>query len=219
MEKAIASTMQRLTALVRILLGLVYLINGTNWFFKIITPYPSISDFVDYMPPPDIVGAMIEHGILFHLAKGMEVVGGIMLLANRMVPLALVFSMPVTVTVFIVDVFKPEFRLRAFLMGTGSLTMNVALLLAYFAHFRPMLAWRAEPGIGQGAIEATATDPVAGAAERVARPLLPILLLASGVIGSIIVVWLLVMVGQYIADPKAIHEVREMVPRHAARGA
>ncbi|MBN8832446.1 MAG: DoxX family membrane protein [Sphingomonadales bacterium] len=83
---------ERLIPLVRILLGLVYLINGTNWFFKIITPYPSISDFIHFMPPPDIVGAMIEHGILFHLAKGMEVVGGLMLLTNRFVPLALVLS-------------------------------------------------------------------------------------------------------------------------------
>lgn len=213
MEKAIASTMQRLTALVRILLGLVYLINGTNWFFKIITPYPSISDFVDYMPPPDIVGAMIEHGILFHLAKGMEVVGGIMLLANRMVPLALVFSMPVTVTVFIVDVFKPEFRLRAFLMGSGSMLMNTTLLIAYYHHYRPMLAWRAQsetdpsrehPADGGGIAE------LVGAVSRLVQPLLLVL---SALLGTVMTVWLLVMVAQYVANPRAIHEVKKLVPR------
>jgi hypothetical protein len=113
--------MKQISALVRILLGLVLLINGINWFFKIITPYPSISDFINFLPPKDIVGTMIEHGILFHLAKGLEVVAGIAFLANRMVSLALVVSMPVAVTVFVVDVFRPEFRLRAFLMGSGTL--------------------------------------------------------------------------------------------------
>ena len=92
---------------IRILLGLVCFANGFNWFFKIITPYPSMSDFVHFMPPPDIVGALIENGILFHLVKVVELVAGIALLTNRFVPLALVVSMSVTVIVFIVDVFRP----------------------------------------------------------------------------------------------------------------
>lgn len=198
---------------IRILLGLVYLINGTNWFFKIITPYPSISDFVHYMPPPDIVGAMIEQGLLFHLAKAMEVVTGIALLANRFVPLALVLAMPVTVTVFIVDVFKPEFRLRAFLMGSGSLVMNITLLLAYYHHYRAMLSWRADAASDPSMSHPADGGPVADALGAIGRLLLPVLLILCAALGTIMVGWLLLMIAQYVADPKAIYEVRHMVPR------
>lgn len=204
---------ERLIPLVRILLGLVYLINGTNWFFKIITPYPSISDFIHFMPPPDIVGAMIEHGILFHLAKGMEVVGGLMLLTNRFVPLALVLSMPVTVTVFIVDVFKPEFRLRAFLMGSGSMVMNTTLLLAYYHHYRPMLAWRAQAQADPSVAHPTEGGAVADGVGALARVVQPMLLGLSVLLGTVMLAWLLVMIGQYAADPKAISDVKTLVPR------
>jgi len=205
--------MEKLIPAIRILLGMVYALNGLNWFFKIITPYPSISDFVDYMPPPDLVGALIENGILFHLAKGVELVGGIALLANRMVPLALVVSMAVTVMVFIVDVFKPEFRLRAFLMGTGSFAMNTVLLLAYYHHYRPMMAWKAQPTADPSVPAPADGGEVAEWVGRLAKWVFAPLAIVSLLIGIVIVVWLWVMVFQYIADPKAIHEVREMVPR------
>lgn len=203
----------KLLTYVRLLLGAVYFLNGFNWFFKIITPYPSISDFVDYLPPPDIVGALIENGILFHMAKGVEVLTGIMLLANRGVPLALVLAMTVTVPVFVIDVFKPEFRLRAFLMGTGSLTMNIALLVAYYHHYRPMLMWRAQASIRPAEQPGPKPDGLAQGAGMLGQLVLPVLLVPSVLIGTVIVGWLLVMVAQYAADPKAIHEVREMVPR------
>jgi len=206
---------EKLITYVRVLLGLVYLINGTNWFFKIITPYPSISDFVDYLPPPDIVGALIENGVMFHLAKGIEVVTGIMLLANRAVPLALVVAMTVTVPVFIVDVFKPEWRLRAFLMGSGSFTMNATLLAAWYHHYRPMMVWRSAPAARPGSAPVEEGDALSDGLGRLANLLLPILAPLSALLGTTMVIWLFVMMGQYVADPKAIHEVREMVPRQA----
>ncbi len=198
---------------VRVALGLVYLINGANWFFKIITPYPSMSDFVDYMPPPDIVGALIEQGMMFHLAKAIEVVTGIMLLANRGVPLALVVAMTVTVPVFLVDAFRPEFRLRAFLMGNGSMLMNVTLLAAYAHYYKPMLSWRSAAASDPAAANVPPVDAVGKGATRLASALLLPLTVVSALLGSAMVIWLLVMVGQYIAEPKAIYEVRELVPR------
>lgn len=203
----------KLLAYVRLLLGAVYFLNGLNWFFKIITPYPSMSDFVEFMPPPDIVGALIENGILFHMAKAVELATGIMLLANRGVPLALVLAMTVTVPVFVVDVFKPEFRLRAFLMGTGSLTMNTALLIAYYHHYRPLLNWRAQASTRPAEEPLPKPDGLAQGTGAVGQLLLPVLLVPSVMIGTVIVGWLLVMVAQYIAEPKAIHEVRDLVPR------
>src|SRR3569833_1621842 len=198
----------RLVALVRLLLGTVLFVNGFNWFFKIITPYPSMSDFVHYLPPPDIVGALIENGILFHLAKAIELLAGIALLANCFVPLALVVSMSVTVTVLIVDVFKPEFRLRAFLKGTGTMAMSITLLIAYFDHYRPMLELK-----GKSNPDPAIADPAAtgGAAANVygwaIKPLFKPLRSISIAGGTVQVGRQEEKIGQYIAHPKAINQV------------
>ena len=132
----------RLVTAVRLLLGAAYLVGGLNWFVKLIDPYPAIIDYLHAPPPPDIVGALIQTGILFHMVKAIEFLAGVALLTNRFVPLALVLSAPVTVVVFVVDVFVSH-HLRAKVMGTGSLAMHGFLLLAYMSVYRPMLAARA----------------------------------------------------------------------------
>lgn len=208
--------LDKLIPWVRIMLGLVYAINGLNWFFKIITPYPSMSDFVDYMPPPDIVGAMIEQGVMFHAAKAVELVAGVLLLANRWVPLALVLSMPVTVSVFMVDVFRPELRLRSTLMGTGSLVMNTALLLAYYHQMRAVMNWRARGSLDPARMADATPDGVAAATGGLAQLLVRPLLVAGALLGTAQVVWLGAMIAEHAMDPKAIHEVRPMVPRATA---
>lgn len=205
--------MSKVLMLVRLLLGTVCFVNGLNWFFKIITPYPSISDFIDYLPPPDIVGALIENGILFHMVKAVELVTGLALLCNRFVPLALVAGLSVTVTVFVVDVFKPEFRLRAFLMGSGTFAMTVTLLIAYLYHFRPMLAWQANTNPDPAQPAPADGGVVAATFGRLLKPLLAPLAVLSVLVGTVQVGWLAVMVAQYVVDPKAIHEVRPMTPR------
>jgi hypothetical protein len=199
---------------VRILFGLVCLLNGLNWFFKIIGPYPSMSDFVDFLPPPDIVGALIDNGLLFPLAKAIELAAGIALLTNRLVPLTLVVAMSVTVPVFIVDVFKPELRLRAFLMGSGAMVMNLTLLLAYYHYYRPMIGWRADPSVDPSQAQTAEESPLADALGGVGRRLLPPLLALSALLGTAMVCWLSVMIVQYAIDPKALNAVHPLVPRH-----
>ena len=135
---------QKLVAAVRLLLGAAYLVGGGNWFFKVIDPYPSISDYLNAPPPDDIVGALIRTGILFHMVKLVELVAGLSLLSNRFVALALVISAPVTVVVFVVDVFVSG-HTRAVFMGTGSFAMHGFLLLAYLNTYRPLLAARPVP--------------------------------------------------------------------------
>lgn len=197
----------------RILLGLVYVINGFNWFHKIIAPYPSISDFVHFMPTEDIVGAMIEHSNLFHVGKALELITGVMLLTNRMVPLALVASMPVTAMVFMIDVLKPHMKLRSTLMGVGSMTLNVTLLLAYFNHFRPMMNWQARPTTDPAG-EATAEgDWAAGLTGRLAGAVLPALVGLSVLLGTAMVIWLAAMMVQYAIHPQLLADIRPLRPR------
>jgi hypothetical protein len=139
--RGMPGNVDRLVKVVRILFGLDLVINGLNWWVKLVTPYPSLSDFVDKPPPPDFVGAMISTGIIFHVVKGTELIAGIAVLANRFVPLALVVALPISVNVFLVDWFLAH-RLRAYVMGTGALLMNLALMAAYLEYYRPLLQSR-----------------------------------------------------------------------------
>lgn len=83
----------KLVHAVRLLFGANFVLNGINWWWKIL-PYPTVGD-----PPggPPFVQAMIETGFLFGGIKLVEVVTGTAFIANRFVPLALAVAFPVTI--------------------------------------------------------------------------------------------------------------------------
>jgi len=189
-----------LVASVRWLLGTDLLVNGVNWWLKLIGPYPSISDYLHHPPPPDFVGAMIQTHIIFHIVKATELLTGLALLTNRFVPLMLVVVVPVTVPVFIVDDLISH-HLRAKIMGTGALVMNTFLLLAYLSHYRSMLAPRGAPDT----LARYGTEPLAGAGganawklARIVRPLVPIYGVIALAFGVAMVSWVAVMMVQYL---------------------
>lgn len=128
---------------VRILFGVNFLLNGLNWWWKIL-PYPTIGD-----PPggPAFVQSMIDTGFLFDGIKAVEVVTGVAVLANRFVPLALAIAFPVTVAAWAVDIGLLGHSLRAQVMGWAVLVMNGFLMLAYLDAYRPMLLSRAPPSV------------------------------------------------------------------------
>ena len=183
----------RLVVMVRLLLGADYLINGINWWFKLIKPYPSISDFVAHPPPPDIVGALIQTGFMFHIVKGTELVSGAALLTNRFVPLMLVVAFPVTLPIFLTDVFLGG-SLRACIMGGGAFLMNVFLILAYLRLYEPLLGPRQVPD------ELASTPAATPLAALRRRLMLPLALLAA-LAGTTMVIWLAVMMAQYAHHP------------------
>jgi putative oxidoreductase len=179
----------RLVTAVRLLLGAEFFINGLNWWVKLITPYPSISD-AGHLPKGDFVAAMIDTGILFHVVKTAELAAGIGLLGNWFVPLALVVVFPVTVNVFIVDAFLHH-RLRAFIMGSGAMLMNSFLMLAYLGHYRSMLRLR-------GVVDELNIN-APGSSLRLTRSILSVL---AVMVGTVMVAWVVIMIVQhfYSAD-------------------
>jgi uncharacterized membrane protein YphA (DoxX/SURF4 family) len=81
----------------RILLGLLFLVFGLNYFFKV-------------LPTPPMEGAALEFmkglagtGYFFPFVKVVEIAVGIALLSNRFVPLALVVLAPVTVNIALLN--------------------------------------------------------------------------------------------------------------------
>lgn len=121
----------------RVLFGLAFLVFGLNGFLDFL-PKPSSA-------PPEkamaFAGAMVATGYLFPLVKGTEVVVGVLMLANRFVPLGLALIAPIIVNIVAFHVFlAPE--------GTGLtlflLALEIYLAWSYRDAFRPMLRARVQ---------------------------------------------------------------------------
>ena len=184
----------RLAQVARLLLGFIYVLNGLNWWWKLL-PYPSLLD-----PPlsntPPFVQAMIDTGFMFDGTKVVEVVTGLMLLANVWVPLALLVALPVTVGIWSVDFFLISKSLRAQVFGWSVLTLNTYLLLVYIRYFTPMLVARAtpSPSVADGA---RAMSGAGGAVGR--KQALMVLGLVAVALGAIASFWLIVMAVRQLA--------------------
>lgn len=196
----------------RLLMGIIYLVNGLNWWFKIITPYPSMSDFTNFLPPPDIVGAMIENGIMFNMVKAIELLTGLALLTNRFVPLALIVAFPVTFPIFLVDVFTNT-HLRGVTVGTASLLLNIFLLAAYMRHYQGLLTANGEAAINPAQSLAEDAPYLARLVAKVARPIMPVLGVLAATLGVVTVGWLVLMIGEYVVDPRPLSAVHQLTPR------
>jgi putative oxidoreductase len=82
----------------RLLLGLIFLIFGLNGFFH----------FIPMPPPTGIAGQFFGAIFASHywvIIFGVQVVGGLLLLLNRFVPLALVLLGPVIANIFFFHTF------------------------------------------------------------------------------------------------------------------
>jgi putative oxidoreductase len=77
----------------RLLLGLIFVVFGLNGFLQFI-----------HMPPPTGVAAQFFGAIFashyYVVVFGVQIIGGLLLLLNRFVPLALVILAPVIVNIF-----------------------------------------------------------------------------------------------------------------------
>lgn len=116
------------TLVTRLLLGLIFVVFGLNGFLPFI-PMPT--------PNPDalaFLGALAATGYMFPLIKGIEVIAGSLLLANRAVPFALVLLSPIVVNIAVYHLLLDP--------GYGMvITLGVLMSYlgyAYRAHFAPL---------------------------------------------------------------------------------
>ena len=125
------------TAIVRILLGLMFLVFGLNGFLNFI---PAPKD----MPPEilNVIGALMKAGYMT-VVSGAEVLVAVLLLTNRFVPLALALLAPI-----IVGIITYHVAMQPATIGPGMvvLLMELYLAWAYRGAFRPMLRMRTIPG-------------------------------------------------------------------------
>lgn len=125
-----------LPTIARLLMGLVFTLFGLNFFFHFVP-----------MPPPTpraaaFMGALASGGYILQLAHGIEVVMGVLLLANRRVPLALTILAPIIVNIvgFHIAV-APEGLPFAVVV----LALEVYLAWTYRAAFEPILKGVTQP--------------------------------------------------------------------------
>ena len=118
------------TAIVRILLGLMFLLFGLNGFLNFIpTPEDMPQEIMTVM------GALMKAGYLT-VVSGAEVIVAVLLLTNRFVPLALALLAPI-----IVGILTFHLAMQPATIGPGIVVTLMELYLAwsYRSAFRPML--------------------------------------------------------------------------------
>ena len=124
-------------AIVRVLLGLMFLFFGLNGFLNFL---PAPKDM-----PEEVVtvsGALMKGGYLTVVAAT-EVIVAVLLLLNRFVPLALALLAPIVVGILTFHVALAPSSIGPAIVV---LVMELYLVWAYRRAFRPMLAMKTTPG-------------------------------------------------------------------------
>ena len=126
-----------ITAIVRFLLGLIFLVFGLNGFLNFM---PAPKDL-----PPDVitVSTALMKGGYIAVVSATEIIVALLLLANRFVPLALVLLAPIVVGII---TFHIAIAPATIVPGIVVLVMELYLAWAYRGAFRPMLRAKVSPG-------------------------------------------------------------------------
>ena len=114
--------MKIVTLIARLLLGLIFVVFGLNGFLNFLSMGPMPSGLAG-----QFIGALaLSH--YFWVIAGLQIVGGVLLLVNRFVPLALVLLGPVIVNILL-------YHLLLNMSGVG-LAIVVAILwfIVFYAH-------------------------------------------------------------------------------------
>jgi hypothetical protein len=121
--------MKRLPLILKILLGLVYVVFGLNYFLHFI-PVPPMSGL-----SAQVMGVLAGSGWMT-IVKVLEIALGAMLLANFYAPLALVLLAPITVNIV---VFHALIHPEGLPMGIVLLIIHVILLFLHKSYYQGML--------------------------------------------------------------------------------
>ena len=119
----------RLISIVRILLGIIFLVAGVNGYFVIFGLEPFIATSPEAMQ-------LFQFQYLLIVEKSLEVLCGIFLLSNRFVPLALAILSPIVLNIFLLHVFLDHSLL---LLAILLILLQGYLLFYYRKHFIKIL--------------------------------------------------------------------------------
>ena len=128
--------MQKLVLVARILLGLIFVVFSSNYFFGFFEMPPSSPEGGLF------IGAIISTGYLFTFMKIVELLAGILLLAGKLVPLALTVLAPIIINIFLFHLFLD---MGGLIMGLLLLALELFLAYSYRGSFAAILNPSAQP--------------------------------------------------------------------------
>jgi putative oxidoreductase len=125
--------MKILVIIVRIALGLLLLVSGLGYFFKLM-PQPQLPENAQ-----SFISGLFSSGYLLPLVKVVEIATGIAFFVNRFVPAATVVIFPITLNIFLFHtILAPE----GLLMGVLVLVANLFLAFTFRKNYTTVLAIR-----------------------------------------------------------------------------
>ena len=119
----------RITLVLRILLGLIFLVFGLNIFLQFL-PLPPVPG-----PAGALLGAFVASGYIMKLVGVTQVAGGALLLSGVLVPFALVILAPVIVNIMLFHLFLDPAGLPQGLVVTA---LELALAWQYRQALAPL---------------------------------------------------------------------------------
>ena len=131
----------------RILLGLIFFVFGLNGFLQFL-PQPPLPDRAG-----GFIGALVATGYLLPMIKATEVIAGLFLLTNRLVPLALLLLAPIVVNIFAFHTILTPPNPVAFVVLLG----EIYLAWSYRDIFRHVLVVHAKPTVSSASPLPTTT--------------------------------------------------------------
>ena len=133
----VKSSVRIATAIVRILLGMMFLLFGLNGFLNFM---PAPKDMPEEIMT--VMGALTDAGYMT-VVSGTEVIVAVLLLTNSFVPLALALLAPI-----IVGIITFHIAMAPATIGPGIVVLLMELYLAwsYRGAFRSMLRANTSPG-------------------------------------------------------------------------
>ena len=137
MQRCTLGAIRLVVPIARTLLGLVFVVFGLNFFFHFL-PMPPMEG-----APAAFMGALFATGYMFPLIKVTEIVGGLMLLSGRFVPLGLLLLAPVLVNIAAFHVFLTPGEVG---MSAVLVAIEAFLAWSYRDSFRGVLDPTATPG-------------------------------------------------------------------------
>jgi uncharacterized membrane protein YphA (DoxX/SURF4 family) len=122
--------------IVRTLMGLLFVFGAVAYFFNLVTPPPMEG------PIKTFNEGLAASGYFFTLLKVTELVCGLMLLAGRFVPLALVILSPIIINIFFVHTLLDRTGLPVAIFLVAA---NIFLAYCYRDAFKPLLTSKYSP--------------------------------------------------------------------------
>ena len=133
----------------RLYLGAWMIISGTSyWLTQAGWPPVFPQPVGNTLLSSQMLVTMIEVG-LFDIVKTLEIVCGVLLMLNRMMPLAIVIALPISGVVWYNAIilnlrfdrlFSPTY------MGVMCFYMAIVLAFGYIRHFAPLFTWKTAIG-------------------------------------------------------------------------